>query len=76
MTGKVDVSVRRLPYSELNDFPSLFQDYCTRYDAVAEYFSGNFRDPEARRRAVDRTLAKPRDRETLVRVLLEQNGRW
>ena len=76
MASKVEPTVRRLSFSQLDGFPALFQDYCSRFEAVAEFFSGNFRDPEARRGAVERTLAKPRDRETLVEVLLEQNERW
>ena len=70
------MSTHRVPYSALFPFSPLFKQYCSNYNAVAEYYNGDFRQPEARRIAAERAASFPRDRETLVKVLLEQNERW
>ncbi len=69
-------TLRRVPFSALPAFPDLFATYCSRYETVADFYAGDFRSVEARRAAADRAAAMNRDRETLVGILLDQNGRW
>jgi bacillithiol biosynthesis cysteine-adding enzyme BshC len=69
-------AVRRLPLAAIQRFPELFTQYCTNYDAVADFYAGDFRSAEARAAAVDRAASYDRDRDTLADVLLEQNERW
>lgn len=76
MPAEATVSVRRLRYSSFKSFPALFRDYCADFSKLREFYSGDFRDPAARRSAVSRTLSVDRDRDTLADVLLEQNERW
>lgn len=70
------LSIRRHPFEAFNSFSPLFRDYCTRYERLSEFYAGDFRDPEERKKAADRAAAVERDRETLADVLLEQNDRW
>jgi bacillithiol biosynthesis cysteine-adding enzyme BshC len=60
----------------MQHFPALFTQYCTDYDAVADFYAGDFRTPAARRAAASRAAAHERDREMLADVLLEQNEQW
>ncbi len=76
MTATASTVLRRLPFAELPGFPALFQTYCTDYDALAPFFAGDFRQPAARADAARRAADHPRDRATLVEVLLDQNARW
>lgn len=69
-------SVRRVPFTHINNFSALFQDYCSRFEAVASYYSGDYRDAAERVKAVERALAVDRDLSTVADVLLEQNERW
>ncbi len=69
-------AVRRVPLADMQQFPALFTDYCTNYDAVADFYAGDFRAPEDRAAAVDQAASYERDRDTLAGVLLEQNQRW
>ena len=72
----VRASLRRIPFSDIDDFSTLFKDYCTNYELLAEFYAGDYRDAASRREAVERAAAFERDRETLADVLLEQNERW
>jgi len=69
-------AIRRLPLAATQRFPTLFTQYCTDYAAVADFYAGDFRAPEARRAAADRAAEHARDREALADVLLDQNERW
>ncbi|MEX0822124.1 MAG: bacillithiol biosynthesis cysteine-adding enzyme BshC [Rhodothermales bacterium] len=74
--ASVHASIRRIPFSEMDDFSTLFRDYCTGFDALSSFYAGDYRAPAARRAAVERAAAHERDRDTLADVLLEQNERW
>ncbi len=67
---------RRISYDQLASFPKLFATYCRDYDALRDFYAGDFRSDEARRAAAERAAAHPRDRALLADVLLEQNTRW
>jgi bacillithiol biosynthesis cysteine-adding enzyme BshC len=69
-------AVRRCSPADLGAFPDLFVDYCTDYDAVADFYAGDWRDPGARRAAADRAAGRPVDRDALADVLAEQNADW
>lgn len=69
-------TIRRRPFAAFDSFTPLFRDYCTRYDAVSEYYAGDFREPAERKKAAERALTVERDRDTLADVLLEQNAHW
>jgi bacillithiol biosynthesis cysteine-adding enzyme BshC len=69
-------AVRRCPPAELDAFPDLFVDYCTDFDAVADVYPGDWRDPAARRTRAEQAAARPADRDALVDVLAEQNAAW
>ena len=60
----------------MQGFSALFNTYCTDYERVAPYYNGDWRSPDAYREAADRAAARPRDRERLADVLLDQNERW
>ena len=68
--------IRRLPFEAFRSFSPLFRDYCSRYEVLSDYFAGDFRDPDERRKAAERAAATERDRDTLADVLLEQNALW
>lgn len=76
MTSTVHPAVRREPYTDLDAFPELFVDYCTQFDAVADFYAGDWRAPAARREAADTAARRPTDRDVLADVLLDQNERW
>jgi bacillithiol biosynthesis cysteine-adding enzyme BshC len=48
-------------------------DYLNRFESVAAFFNGDFRDPDAYRRQADRVRTRPLDRERLAGILKEQN---
>lgn len=75
MSTPVVPAVRRCSPAELGAFPELFVDYCTDYEAVADFYRGDWRDPSARVEAADRASHRPADRDPLVDVLVEQNRR-
>jgi len=76
MTSTVQTAVRRAPFADLGAFPDLFVDYCTHYDAVADFYAGDWRDLDTRREAADAAARRPTDRDELADVLLDQNERW
>jgi bacillithiol biosynthesis cysteine-adding enzyme BshC len=76
MTTSVATAVRRASLAGLDAFPDLFVDYCTDYDAVADFYAGDWQDPDARRTAADAAARRPADRDVLADVLLDQNERW
>lgn len=57
-------------------FTDLFADYTADFPALAGYYAGDFRHPEARQAAADRTAAFDRNRDALADLLLEQNESW
>ena len=69
-------AVRRCSFDDLPGFSELFARYCSDYDAVAEYYAGDFRSVEARRSAAQRAADHPRDRDRIADVLLDQNEQW
>lgn len=76
VTPPVLSSVTRLPFDRFGSFPELFKSYLTDYPSVAEFYPGDFRDPDVRRKAVEAAADFPRDRQRLVEILLDQNARW
>lgn len=76
MTSPVHAAVRCCPPADLEAFPDLFVDYCTNFDAVADFYPGDWRDPEVRRDRGARAAARPTDREALADVLADQNEEW
>jgi bacillithiol biosynthesis cysteine-adding enzyme BshC len=51
----------------------LYTDYNTNFEKVAEYFAGNFKEKEAWQRKLNELQKKQYDRNTLLRVLNDQN---
>ena len=76
MSASLQTAVQRVAAAELNAFPDLFVDYCTRYDTVADFYPGDWRDGDARREAAHAAARRPADRDELADVLLAQNERW
>ena len=76
MKTSVSTPVRRASLSGLDAFPDLFVDYCTDYDAVSDFYAGDWQDPETRRTAAEAAARRPADRDVLADVLLDQNERW
>ncbi len=68
--------VRRCPPADLDAFPDLFVEYCSNFDAVADFYPGDWRAPDARRERADHAAARPADRATLADVLTDQNDEW
>jgi bacillithiol biosynthesis cysteine-adding enzyme BshC len=66
----------RISFGDLPAFPDLFGTYTADYDAVAEFYAGDFRDRAARRAAADRAVQRTMDRDALADVLAEQNEHW
>lgn len=69
-------SITRIPFPRLNSFPGLFRAYTADFDSVASYYAADYRSENARREAARRAADYPRNRNTLVEVLLDQNERW
>jgi bacillithiol biosynthesis cysteine-adding enzyme BshC len=76
MSTAVRTAARRCSPADLGAFPDLFVDYCTNYEAVADFYPGDWRAGNARRERAERAAARPADRETLADVLAEQNADW
>ncbi|PQJ36085.1 bacillithiol biosynthesis cysteine-adding enzyme BshC [Salinibacter sp. 10B] len=68
--------VRRCSPADLNAFPDLFVDYCTNYDAVADFYAGDWREVGVRRDVAERAAARPVDREAMADALADQNAEW
>ncbi len=68
--------MRRVPYSSFDSFSSLFQDFISGPEALADYFGGDFRDAAFRKARVDAVVSAPRDRAALAAVLRRQAGNW
>jgi bacillithiol biosynthesis cysteine-adding enzyme BshC len=66
----------RVPFADLAGFGSLFETYCTDFDSVRSFYRRDWRDPQSIAEAVADAASYPRDRETLVDVIREQNKRW
>ncbi|MFB6279665.1 MAG: bacillithiol biosynthesis cysteine-adding enzyme BshC [Salinibacter sp.] len=76
MPPPVQTAVRRASPAALDAFPDLFLDYCTDFDAVSDFYAGDWQNPDARRDAADAAARRPADRDVLADVLLDQNERW
>ncbi|MFB6099278.1 MAG: bacillithiol biosynthesis cysteine-adding enzyme BshC [Salinibacter sp.] len=76
MSSPVQTAVRRVSPADLDAFPDLFVDYCTNFEAVSDFYAGDWRNVDARRDAADAAARRPADRDTLADVLLDQNERW
>ena len=76
MPSPVHTAPHRTSPDTLGAFPDLFVDYCTAFDAVSDFYAGDWRDPSARRTAADAAARRPADRDALADVLLDQNERW
>ncbi len=72
----VQLTVRRRSFEDFDSFPQLFRDYCERFDALRDFFAGDFRNVDERRLAAERAAAVERNRDDLADVLLDQNRRW
>lgn len=68
--------VRTVSFTELPSFSDLFTTYCTDFDTLAPYYARDFRSAADRADIAEVASAHPRNRETLVEVLLEQNEAW
>ncbi len=71
-----ETAVRQVPFDAFRSFSDLFATYCSDYDALARYYAGDFRSPDARAAAADRVADHARVRDAVADVLLEQNARW
>jgi bacillithiol biosynthesis cysteine-adding enzyme BshC len=60
----------------LGAVPDLFADYCTRFEAVADAYTGNWTDAADRQAAADAAADRPADRTVLAEVLHSQNASW
>ena len=76
MSSSVQTAIRRAPFADLGAFPDLFVDYCTHFDAVTDFYAGDWQDLSARREAADAAARRPVDRDALADTLFDQNGRW
>jgi len=76
MTSPIQTAVRRVPFANLDAFPDLFVDYCTQFEAVSDFYPGDWRDPDVRRDTARAAARRPADRDVLADVLLDQNERW
>ena len=76
MPSVASTSPRRAAPDALGAFPDLFVDYCTDYDAVADFYPGDWRDADTRRDTAARAARRPADRDALADVLSDQNERW
>ncbi len=69
-------AVRRCSFDQLGAVPDLFADYCTRFEAVADAYTGNWTDAADRQAAADAAADRPADRTVLAEVLHSQNASW
>ncbi len=72
----MSLAVQRIPFSELPGFSRLFTDYCENFDRLRPHFAADYSDADARPDEIARILTRPRDRQLLAEVLLEQNENW
>ncbi|CAM3351225.1 bacillithiol biosynthesis cysteine-adding enzyme BshC [Rhodothermus bifroesti] len=68
--------IDRLPLPTLRKLSKLFVTYATDYALLDAFYAGDYRSPSVRRALAKRVAQHPRQRDVLVRVLLEQNTRW
>jgi bacillithiol biosynthesis cysteine-adding enzyme BshC len=71
-----DVTLSRIPFSQLAGFSDLFTAYCEDFERVADYYPRDWRSSKDISQAVEAAASHSRDREALVNVLREQNERW
>ncbi|MEF8864504.1 MAG: bacillithiol biosynthesis cysteine-adding enzyme BshC [Salinibacter sp.] len=76
MPSSIDTAARRVSPASLGAFPDLFIDYCTDFDAVADFYPGDWQSRTARRTAAESAAQRPADRDVLAETLLAQNERW
>jgi len=69
-------AVRRCSPADLGAFPDLFVDYCTDFEAVADFYAGDWQDVATRKTVAERAAARPTDRDALAEVLADQNAGW
>ena len=62
----------RLPFSSLDSFSSLYRDYTQDPDALAPFFNGDYRDPDALAQACTRAAEAHPERRELVAALRRQ----
>jgi bacillithiol biosynthesis cysteine-adding enzyme BshC len=67
------LSLITIPMSRLPHLPRLVADYFGAFDRVAEFFSGDFRDPAAFRLQTEKVQARDIPRNALAAILSEQN---
>lgn len=72
----MQASAERISFTDLHGFSALFRDYCTRYEALSDYFAGDWREAAERVRAADRAAAANRDRHALADALAAQHANW
>ncbi|GAB5520559.1 MAG: bacillithiol biosynthesis cysteine-adding enzyme BshC [Rhodothermales bacterium] len=72
----LDADVRCLPFDAFGSFSPLFKAYTGEFTPLKDFYAWDYRDADARRAAAEAVAATPRDRETLVEMLLDQNARW
>ena len=72
----MQASVARIPFTDLHGFSALFRDYCTNYEALSDYFAGDWSRSGERAGAVERAAAFDRDRDALADALLQQHVAW
>lgn len=65
-----------IPFDRLRSFSRLYRDYMAGFERLSGFYVRNWRSPVDRRAAVTEAAAHPRDRETLVTVLREQQELW
>jgi bacillithiol biosynthesis cysteine-adding enzyme BshC len=65
-----------VPFDSFGSFSTLYADYCARFGRVASFYARDWTSAADRRAAVVEAAGVPRERETLVRVLREQQPTW
>lgn len=65
-----------LPFAAFRSFSRLYRDYCEDFPRLAPYYARDWRSPDDLAAAAAEAAARPRDRDTLVRVLREQQALW
>ena len=76
MTSLTESAAHRTSPAALGAFPDLFVDYCTDFDAVADFYPGDWQSRTARQAAATAAAERPADRDVLADTLLDQNERW
>ena len=62
----------RLPFSSFSSFSRLFRDYTESPSDLAEFFSGDYRDPDTLAASCEKAASSHAERDTLVRVMRAQ----